>query len=220
MLRMFLLLTLAVCTALAVTFSHPVSVSAQGQQGASQPDHVAPAQAGGEHGPAEAVHTAEGGHHEETIWGPISRLFNFLVLVGVLYYFLKTPVATYLSDRERQIKTDLVTATEMKAAAEAQLAELDRKMASLPGELELLRTHGQQEIAAEEKRIEQAAAAERERLLEQTRREIDLQLRIAQRELVEHASNLAVGLATELIKKYITPADQGRLIERYLQQVK
>jgi F0F1-type ATP synthase membrane subunit b/b' len=93
-------------------------------------------------------------------------------------------------------------------------------MASLPGELELLRTRGQQEIAAEELRIEQAAAAERERLLEQTRREIDLQLRIAQRELVEHASNLAVGLATERIKKDITPADQGRLVERYLQQVK
>lgn len=219
MLRTFLL-TLAVCTALAVMCSYPVSVSAQAPHGTSQPDHAAPAQAGGEPGPAEAVHTAEGAHHEETIWGPISRAFNFAVLVGVLYYFLKAPIATYLVDRKTQIRTDLITATETKAAAEAQLAELDRKMASLPGELELLRTHGQQEIAAEEMRIEQAAAAERERLLEQTRREIDLQLRIAQRELVEHASNLAVGLATERIKKDITPADQGRLIERYLQQVK
>jgi F-type H+-transporting ATPase subunit b len=214
------LVALALCAALAVAFSSPVPLSAQTAHGSSQPDHVAPAQAGGEHGPAEAVHTAEGGHHEESIWGPISRLFNFLVLVGVLYYFLKTPIATYLAERRAQISNDLVTATQTKAAAEAQLAELDRKMASLPGELALLRTHGQQEIAAEETRIEQAAAAERERLLEQTRREIDLQLRIAQRQLVEHASNLAVGLATERIKTDITPADQGRLIERYLQQVK
>jgi F-type H+-transporting ATPase subunit b len=207
MLRTFLL-TLAVCAALAVLVPHAAYGLAQPPHAASEPGHAAPAEA------------AHGEHHEETIWGPISRLFNFLVLVGVLYYFLKAPVAGYLADRTTQIRTDLVTATETKAAAEAQLAELDRKMASLPGELELLRTRGQQEIAAEESRIEQAAAAERERLLDQTRREIDLQLRIAQRELVEHASNLAVGLATERIKKDITPADQGRLVERYLQQVK
>jgi F0F1-type ATP synthase membrane subunit b/b' len=93
-------------------------------------------------------------------------------------------------------------------------------MASLPGELELLRKRGQEEIAAEELRIEEAAAAERERLLEQTRREIDVQLRIAHRELVEHASNLAVGLAGDRIRQKITPEDQGRLVDRYLQQVK
>ena len=93
-------------------------------------------------------------------------------------------------------------------------------MAALPGELETLKARGQEEIAAEEARIEQAAAAERERLIEQTRREIDLQLRLAQRELVEHASNLAVGLASERIKKNITPDDQTRLVDRYLQQVK
>ena len=202
--------TLVVCTALAVMVPDAAYGAAQPQHGASQPGHAAPADA----------HAAKGEHHEESIWGPISRAFNFAVLVGVLYYFLKNPIAAYLVDRKTQIQTDLVTATQTKAAAEAQLAELARKMASLPGELELLRTRGQQEIAAEELRIEQAAAAERERLLEQTRREIDVQLRVAQRELVEHASNLAVGLATERIKKDITPADQSRLVERYLQQVK
>jgi len=202
--------TLVVCAALAVMIPDAAYGSAQPQHEASQPGHAAPADA----------HTAHGAHHGESIWGPISRAFNFAVLVGVLYYFLKTPISTYLVDRKTQIQNDLITATQTKAAAEAQLTELARKMASLPGELELLRTRGQQEIAAEELRIEQAAAAERERLLEQTRREIDVQLRVAQRELVEHASNLAVGLATERIKKDITPADQSRLVERYLQQVK
>jgi F0F1-type ATP synthase membrane subunit b/b' len=108
----------------------------------------------------------------------------------------------------------------MKQAAAAQIAALEAKMAALPAELEMLKVHGQQEIAAEERRIDQAAAVERERLLEQTRREIDLQLRIAHRELVEHAANLAVGVATDSIKKSITPDDQTRLVDRYLQQVK
>ena len=167
----------------------------------------------------DAEHAA-GEPHAETIWGPISRLFNSAVLFGVLYYFLRKPIAAYLASRNSEIRNDLVTAAEMKNSATAQLSELKQKMAALPGELERLKAHGQEEIAAEEARIEQAAAAERERLIEQTRREIDLQLRIAQRELVEHASNLAVGLASDRIKKNITPDDQIRLVDRYLQQVK
>ena len=172
------------------------------------------------HAATGAAEHAEAEVHTETIWGPISRAFNSAVLFGVLYYFLRKPIAAYLASRDSEIRNDLVTAAEMKRTATAQLAELQQKMAALPGELELLKTRGQEEIAAEEARIEQTAAAERERLVEQTRREIDLQLRIAQRELVEHASNLAVGLASERIKKSITPDDQIRLVDRYLQQVK
>ena len=82
----------------------------------------------------------------------------------------------------------------MKAAAAAQLAEIERKLQALPGEIDALRTRGAEEIAAEEQRIAGQAAAERDRLLEQTRREIDLQLRLAKRELVEHAADL-VGAA-------------------------
>lgn len=171
-----------------------------------------------QHTEAAAEHAE--GPHEETIWGPLSRLFNSSVLIGVLYYFLRKPTAAYLSSRDTEIRNDLVTAAEMKQTAKAQLAALDQKMAALPGELQALKTRGQEEIAAEEARIQQAAAADRERLLEQTRREIDLQLRIAHRELVEHAANLAVALATDRIKQHITPDDQARLVDRYVQQVK
>lgn len=170
--------------------------------------------------PAHAEEAGAEEEHTETVWGPISRLFNAAVLFGVLYYFLRVPIASYLRERSARIRSDLVTAEEMKRAAAAQIATLEAKMAALPAELETLKIRGHEEIAAEEARIEQAAAAERERLLEQTRREIDLQLRVARRELIEHAANLAVGVATDRIKKSITADDQARLAERYLQQVK
>jgi F-type H+-transporting ATPase subunit b len=90
-------------------------------------------------------------------------------------------------------------------------------MRALPAEIEALTAQGAQEIAQEEARITQTAEVERQRLLEQTRREIDLQLRIAQRELVAHAADLAVGVATERIKKNITDEDQARLVDRYVE---
>ncbi len=108
----------------------------------------------------------------------------------------------------------------MKAAATAQLAEIDRKMQALPGEIEALRTRGQAEIAAEEQRIAQQAAAERDRLVDQAKRQIDIQVRLAKRELTEHAADLAVDLAADRIQAETTPADHDRLVSRYLQQVK
>jgi F-type H+-transporting ATPase subunit b len=132
---------------------------------------------------------------------------------------LRSPLAGYLTNRDAQIRGDLVSAAEMKRAAAAQIDEIDRKMKALPGELEALQRQGVEEIAAEEARIQAAAAAERDRLLEQARREITLQIKVAERELVSHAADLAVGVATERIKKNITDEDQQRLVDRYVQQL-
>jgi F-type H+-transporting ATPase subunit b len=145
---------------------------------------------------------------------------NFIIFIGVLYYFFNKPFAEYLSGRHTSIRKDLVEAAELRNHANAQLAAIDQKLQALPGELNALRTRGAEEIKAEEQRIAAAAAADRERLLEQTRREIDLQVRLAKKEILEHAADLSVQLATDRIKKEVTPADQDRLVDRYLSQVK
>lgn len=159
-------------------------------------------------------------HHEEGILTTVARLFNFAVLAGALAYFLKGPIAAYLQSRSTQIRHDLVTAAEMRAAATAQLAAIDRKLQSLPGELEALQTRGAEDLRAEQARMAEAAAAERTRLLEQTRREIDMRLRIARRELVEQAAALAVGVARQRIARSITADDQLRMIDRYTMQLR
>ena len=137
----------------------------------------------------------------------------------MLVYFLKAPIAAYLVSRGTQIRQDLVTAAEMREAATAQLAEIERKLETLPAELEALKAQGAEDVKAEQARIAQVAAVERERLLEQTRREIDTRLRIARRELTEHAAQLAVQVAEERIRRSITPDDQMRLVDRYASQL-
>jgi F-type H+-transporting ATPase subunit b len=180
----------------------------------AQPGHAAPVS-------EQAVsdgHTAEE-EHGESVWAFWGRVFNFAALVGLLVYFLRSPFRSYLAERGTQIRTDLVTAAAMKEDASRQIAEIDAKLKQLPAELDNLRARGQREIAAEEARIRQAAAAERDRLLEQTRREIELQLRGVRRDLVTHAADLAVQVARERIRSHITTDDQRRLLDRYLEQV-
>jgi F-type H+-transporting ATPase subunit b len=77
--------------------------------------------------PSEALAAAEGEH--EGILPTIARLFNFAVLVGVLVYFLRAPIAEYLRNRSTQIREALVTAAEMRKTATAQLEEIQRRLA-------------------------------------------------------------------------------------------
>jgi F-type H+-transporting ATPase subunit b len=169
-----------------------------------------------EHG-ADATHdTSIGGMILSMGW-PVA---NFIIFLAVLNYFLKKPLTEYLAGRSATIRNDLVEAAQLRSTATRQLATIEQKLHALPGELAALRSRGSEEITAEEQRIAAAAAADRERLLEQTRREIDLQVRLAKKEILEHAADLSVQLATDRIKKEVTPADQDRLVDRYLSQVK
>ena len=190
-----LLLTLFLTTALAAI----PRVAAAAQEPPTR-------QAAGE---AEKV-TPEGNE----IVGMIARIVNFAILAGVLVYFLKSPLAGYLSGRSDRIREDLVNAEETRRQAAAQIAEIERRLQALPAELEALREQGAAEIAAEEARIRAAAAAERERLLDQARREIEWHTKVAERELVSHAADLAIGVAVERIKTTITDEDRQRLVDR------
>jgi len=186
-------------------------------------EHAPAAQAQEAHADGQE-HAAEGEHHDESIGGMILAMgwpvANFIIFVGVLYYYLNQPLKDYLAGRSATIRKDLVEAAELRSTATAQLATIEQKLQALPGELATLRTRGAEDIKAEEQRIAAAAVADRERLLEQTRREIDLQVRLAKKEILEHAADLSVQLATEKIQKEVTPEDQSRLVDRYLDQVK
>jgi len=158
--------------------------------------------------------------HDQTLLQTVAKVANFAILAGLLVYYLKTPVSAYLVSRATAIRRDLVTASEMRARAAAQLTEIARKLESLPAELAALKAQGAEDVAAEQARIAQAAEVERERLIQQTHREIEMRLRVARRELTEHAAQLAVRIAEERIRRTITLEDQVRLVDRYTAQLR
>jgi F-type H+-transporting ATPase subunit b len=206
--------------ALALAASVPAtSYAAPSQEpaGHAQPaaEHSAVPAGQGEHDAP-----AEGDHEEGSIWGFVGKIVNFALLVGTLVYFLRAPITGYLASRRTQVRADLDAAEAMKRTAAEQIAQMEGKLKALPHELDELKARGQAEIAAEEARIREIAEGERVRLVEQASREIDQQVRMAQRALVEHAADLAVSVAQEKIKRDITTDDQARLVKTYLDQVK
>jgi F-type H+-transporting ATPase subunit b len=160
----------------------------------------------------------EGGH-EESLFPLIAKVFNFALLGGVLVYFLRGPISGYVTARRDQIRSDLESAAALKRSAEAQMAELEARLAALPAEIEALKARSRAEMAAEEQRIRETAVRERQRLLDQVTRQIEQQVRVAHRELVEHAARLAVAAAETRIRRDITDTDRTRLVDEYLEQV-
>ena len=171
--------------------------------------------------PAAGEATGHESAEHDAGWMPtIAKVVNFAALVGILGYFLRAPLSQYLVDRHSSIRKDLSDAQAVRASAESQLAGVHARLAELPAELQALEARGREELAHERERMKAATAAEREKLLERTRREIDLQFRVARRELVEHTADLAMSLAKTRITETITPDDQTRLIERYAAEVR
>ena len=194
-----------------------MSPAAHVEQTPAAPAEHAPA-AQGEHAPQGEHAAAE--HEAESPFAFPGRLFNFLVLLGGMIYFLKTPLTNYLTSRSEQIRSDLLNAAATREAATKELADIDARMRSLPADLDALKARGKEEIAAEQARIKAAADAERQRLVEQARLEIEQQTRAARRDLQQFAATLAVDVARTRLANEMTDADQSRLLERYVAQVK
>jgi F-type H+-transporting ATPase subunit b len=209
MTRARVLLAAAILAAFAVGARATVPVFAAQSEAAKAPESGA------------AKDAPDNEHEGGGEWGPtIAKTVNFAILVGVLVYFLRAPLTAYLTGRISKVREDLVTAQQTRETAARQLAEIDAKLKALPGELEALKRRGAEDIRSERARIEEAAEADRQRLLEQTRREIEMRLRIARRELLELTADRAVGVARDRIAASITAEDQARLIDRYAAQLK
>ena len=174
---------------------------------------------GQDHGAAAGGH-GEAAEHGESIWVTLSRLANFAMLAGLLYWLGRKPLADHLASRHAQIRKDLVDAAEMRTTATARLAEIEAKLAALPAELDALRTRGAEELAAERSRIRAVAETERDRLVDQARREIATQTRNARATLRAEAATLAVDVAGTRLRQTLTPAEQSALVDQYATQMR
>lgn len=211
------LLAFGLCLSSALWAQEPVHAPADPDAAISQSPE-APA-----HGAAVEAHTGIADERHEAEHGSllptIAKAVNFAALLGVLVYFLRTPIAQYLAGRRETVRADLVTAKTLRTSAEEQLRQVRERLTELPAEIEALRARGTDDLANERVRLTEATAREREKVLETTRRDIERQSRLARRELTQFTADLAMSIARRRIETAITPADQQRLIERYAKEV-
>ena len=158
-----------------------------------------------------------GGRSE--LWLGIGKFANLVLVIGVLVWVARKPLANFFVARTQTIQDQLAEAQKARQDAEARLAEIESAMSSLDRELQEIRTVAEKEAQEEYQRLVAAAERDAERLIDRARREIDGMTRAAQIELKAHASELSVKLAREKLQLEMTEEDRSRLFERFVAKV-
>ena len=98
-------------------------------------------------------------------WVP--KTVNLAIFLGILYFLLRKPLASFLAARTVAIRADLERAKRDKAIAEAKLAEVEARLALLADEQAQIRAEAGIEAETEHARIR---PARRRRLARSPRR--------------------------------------------------
>lgn len=212
----------------------PAAVAADAEHAAVTADpHGAAdphAAAVGEHAAVEGEHEAAGGHAAEGGHGGSSitpaklkdlfwRTVNFIALLIILIKFLAKPIGNALGGRRQQVINELETLQEKRNAAERSYKEFEARLAGMEKEMEGI---VQRAIAqAENEKVKILADAEKaaEDIKRQAEAAIQAEIVEAKRALRDEIADRAAAMAEELIVKNLTPEDQVKITEQYLDRI-
>ena len=144
------------------------------------------------------------------------HLLNLAIFVGVIGYFVKTPLSDFLNFRRTEVKEGLDTAFDAKAAAEDRYSELQMRLEGFPGELDEMMGRVAESGAREHERLVVAGKEAALQVEAATTRSIHEEARKAASDLRAEAIDLAMTKAIELLTSSVGEADQNRLAEGYL----
>lgn len=175
---------------------------------------------------AGPVLSSSGGEHDEHgaeakgwVATDTYRVMNFAVLAIGLFLIARKPVARAFDSRIKGIKEQLSELEAKKQEAEKTLAKYNEKLALLDKEAErIVSEYIEQGKNAKKKILEEAAVAA-EKLEEQAKRTIAHEFKSAKMKLKEEIAAEALLKAEELVKNRITPEDQDKLVDEYLDKV-
>jgi len=143
----------------------------------------------------------------------------FLLLLAILGKFAWPVVITALEEREKRIEGNIASAEAKHEQSKKLLAEHEAKLARAADEVrELMEEarraaeHTKAQILAEAK---QAADQERDRAV----RDVDRAADLAMKSLAETSANLAVDLASKVVRQNITADQQAQLIRDALSKL-
>lgn len=182
---------------------------------------------------APSTETHGGAHHAPamTLFGKeygkggafLVQLLNFTIYGAALFFLLKGAMSAMFKSRKEELETMLAQAERDKAEGQAQMREMEVKMAGLESELAGILSKADADAEFEKQRVLEAAKAEATQILAQAQAEIGFQKRQAEQELRALVAELAVeGAAKRLEAKLQGPEAAGAaggVIDRAIQQI-
>lgn len=166
--------------------------------------------------PAIALAAEEGGGHGAHLgW----HFINLALVIGLIVYFARTPIRTFMAERRQNIETGIESARRELAEAERLLAECNARIASLDREVEGIRNTVRAQAENERERLLADARTVAERIRRDAQLAVEQEARGARAALRNEAAEMAVRLAGDLLKRQVTDSDRARLVDEFVERV-
>jgi F-type H+-transporting ATPase subunit b len=159
-------------------------------------------------------------HHEEIDAKTLAlQLLNFGVLLFILIKFGGGAINKSLRARHDQLKTDMEEAARLRTAAELRFKEQEKRLENLEHELEAMRQAILKEAEHEKARIIAAAEERAKRVQDETRFQLEQQVKEAELRFRAEVAQAALKIADELLRRSVNGGDEQRLVQNFVAEL-
>jgi F-type H+-transporting ATPase subunit b len=169
---------------------------------------------------AEAWASAAGAkHHAPSIhqlWFP---LINFLIFVYLIKRFAVPIIQDYLKSRRQGILTVVKEASDAKTQAEALVRDYRERLVRLGQEVKQIQTSLKDDGEREKNKLLSEASGLASKIKEDAQFLAEQEVKVARQKIREEMADRARASAAELVRRNLSSADQGRLVEEFVQSI-
>lgn len=165
-----------------------------------------------------AITFASGDGHSPNWTNLIYRTINFIIIVGILYYFLNKKIIAFFSKRTNTIEAELQELDDKRQKAEENLNSIEKSIANLEEE----KTKIIEEARLQGERIKNEILMEANkaavRIQEQAKMTAEQEIRQSLATIREQIAKQIINESQTLIAKQLTTQTQEKLIHDSLQK--
>ena len=158
---------------------------------------------------------AGGSDWQSWLW----KIVNFAILLFILLKFLAKPMKDFFKKRTELIEKSLSEAREAKELAQKALKEVEEKLTLKDQEIERIIESAKQSGQAEHDSLIEQGKEMSEKIRQQARTNIEMELKNAKAALRAEASGLALKLAEKRLRERLTEEEQMRLLEESIKRL-
>ena len=147
------------------------------------------------------------------------HLLNFVLLVSLLTFLLRSKVRDALANRALKVKVDIDESNQRRKEAQQRFEDLESRLDGFENELEAMKTEAVSKAEANHKAMLGRAEEDANRIAASAQRSIRDETERARQALRREVAELSVDLAREKLSETVTSDDQSRLTGDFIAEV-
>jgi len=164
----------------------------------------------------EEADTEHEAHHKQKVMDFVWRLVDFIVLAFILYKVLSKAIRGFLAGRKKEVAAAIGGAEASRESARTRYDECMARLESAESEIADIVEQMKAEGRAEKDKIIEDARNAAEDLRRDVKTRMDMEFKEASLQLRVEATELAVQLAEDILKRNIDTKDHEKMVGNFL----